>query len=172
MKALKLLASLLLLPSLAWATTPVLRGIDSISASGGSLLNVPLTGSNLVSDSATQTLTNKTLSTGSSWGGSTIGVGFGGTGSASTPSAGQLLIGTGSVYAVATPTQELEIRCNGSSTSYTLANTPNASSLVKLYVDGSILRQGSGFDYTISSATITLASACATGQTLYAVYTH
>ena len=46
----------------AFATTPVLKQIDQIQASGGSVLSVPGSGAAFVSDSATQTLTNKTLS--------------------------------------------------------------------------------------------------------------
>lgn len=44
------------------ASTLTNRQIDNINASGGTTLAVPATGANLVSDSATQTLTNKTIS--------------------------------------------------------------------------------------------------------------
>lgn len=60
--------------------------------------------------------------------------------------------------------------CNGSNTSFTLANTPVAGLTVSLSVSGTTLNQGSGQDFTISGATITLASACAIGQSLWAVY--
>lgn len=60
--------------------------------------------------------------------------------------------------------------CNGSNTSFTLAFTPVAGSTVTLSVSGTTLNQGSGQDFTISGATITLASACAIGQSLWAVY--
>lgn len=60
--------------------------------------------------------------------------------------------------------------CTGSNTSFTLANTPVAGLTVTLSVSGTTLNQGSGQDYTISGATITLASACAIGQSLWAVY--
>jgi hypothetical protein len=60
--------------------------------------------------------------------------------------------------------------CNGSTTTFTLANTPNVALTVSLYLDGLLLLQGAGKDYTISTATITLTTACATGQTLTASY--
>ena len=60
--------------------------------------------------------------------------------------------------------------CNGSTTSFTLANTPGAAATLGLYLDGMLLTQGAGKDYTISGTTITLATACATGQLLWAVY--
>lgn len=60
--------------------------------------------------------------------------------------------------------------CNGSNTSFTLAHTPGVSLTLTLYLDGVALLPGSGNDYTISSATITLGSACSTGQQLLAVY--
>jgi hypothetical protein len=44
---------------------------------------------------------------------------------------------------------------NGSNTTFTLANTPANSSL-RLYYEGSLLEPGSGNDYTLSGATITM----------------
>lgn len=60
--------------------------------------------------------------------------------------------------------------CNGSNTAFTLANTPTSVSTVVLQQDGLVLTQGSGKDYTISGASITLAVACGSGQSLWAVY--
>jgi hypothetical protein len=54
--------ALVLIPAVAFATTPILKTIDQISARGGTTLTVPSSGANLISDSATQTLTNKTFS--------------------------------------------------------------------------------------------------------------
>lgn len=72
-----------------------------------------------------------------------------------------------------TATQETPTgACNGSNTSFTLANTPTSNASVSLYQSGLILVQGAGKDYTISSSTITLTTACADGQNLYAVYSH
>jgi hypothetical protein len=59
---------------------------------------------------------------------------------------------------------------NGTNTTFILSNTPPANSAVVLTMNGLTLVQGSGNDYTISGATITMLSAPATGQKLYAVY--
>lgn len=59
---------------------------------------------------------------------------------------------------------------NGSNVTFTLANTPIASATVQLYLDGLILTQGAGKNYTISSGTITMASAPAAGQSFWAIY--
>lgn len=58
---------------------------------------------------------------------------------------------------------------NGSNTTFTLANTPTTGT-VRLYLNGIRLRSGSGNDYTISTATITMATAPATGDILLADY--
>lgn len=60
--------------------------------------------------------------------------------------------------------------CNGSNVTLTLANTPGGSASVILFIDGIIQTQGGGNDYTISGATITLATACAAGQETWAHY--
>lgn len=59
---------------------------------------------------------------------------------------------------------------NGSNATFTLANTPGASATVVFSIDGMVLTQGAGKDYTISSGTITMATAPVVGQTLWAVY--
>lgn len=70
-------------------------------------------------------------------------------------------------------TQEIPTgACNGTNTTVTLSFTPSSANAVSLYLDGFMLTQGTGLEYTISGATITLASACGTGQILYANYTH
>jgi hypothetical protein len=58
---------------------------------------------------------------------------------------------------------------NGSNVTFTLANTPVSGS-EHLYLNGQLLESGSGNDYTISSATITMASAPASGERLKASY--
>lgn len=60
--------------------------------------------------------------------------------------------------------------CNSSATTHALANTPGAAATLTVYLDGITLTQGGGADYTISGSTITMATACATGQSLWAVY--
>jgi hypothetical protein len=59
---------------------------------------------------------------------------------------------------------------NGSNVTFTLANTPPSSTTVILMLDGLVQIQGSGNDYTISGSTITMLTAPATGQKLYATY--
>jgi len=58
---------------------------------------------------------------------------------------------------------------NGSNTSYTLANTPTAGTL-RLYLNGIRLKSGAGNDYTISTNTITMATAPISGDVLIADY--
>lgn len=68
-----------------------------------------------------------------------------------------------------TPVQEAPSgSINDSNVSFTLSHTPSASARVLLYLDGMFQRQGT--DYTISSATITMIAAPATGQTMDAFY--
>lgn len=101
--------------------------------------------SNLVTLTGTQTVTNKTMS-----------------GASNTFS--QLPVAV--QYVQETPSGTVD----GSNTSFTLANTPPAGSTVSLSLDGLILTQGGGKDYTISGASITLAVAPAVGQNLWAIY--
>lgn len=58
---------------------------------------------------------------------------------------------------------------NGSNVTFTLANTPTAGS-EHLYLNGVLQESGSGNDYTISSATITMTTAPASGEKLRATY--
>ena len=57
---------------------------------------------------------------------------------------------------------------NGSNTSFTLTFAPVSSDSLDLYLDGILLRLTT--DYTISGTTITMGTAPATGQFLYASY--
>jgi len=59
---------------------------------------------------------------------------------------------------------------NSSNTAFTLANTPAAASSISCTLDGLILTQGSGKDYTVSSATLTMGTAPSTGQTIWCTY--
>lgn len=56
-----LLGTLLAMTTTAFAGVPSNRQLDTINANGGASLSVPSVGTALVSDTATQTLTNKTL---------------------------------------------------------------------------------------------------------------
>lgn len=58
---------------------------------------------------------------------------------------------------------------NGSNTAFSLANTPVAGS-EHLYLNGILLESGSGNDYTISGANITLLTTPLTGEKLRATY--
>lgn len=57
----------------------------------------------------------------------------------------------------------------GAGTTWTLANTPLASTLA-LYRNGTRLQEGAGNDYTLSTATITLALTLRTGHVILADY--
>lgn len=59
---------------------------------------------------------------------------------------------------------------NGSNVTFTLANTPTSAATVYCTEDGIFLTQGSGKDYTISGATITMATAPGTGQVIWCAY--
>ena len=58
---------------------------------------------------------------------------------------------------------------DGSNVTFTLANTPVAGT-VELYIEGYHLVPGSGNDYTISGATLTLLTAPLSGERLFANY--
>lgn len=58
---------------------------------------------------------------------------------------------------------------NGSNTSFSLANTPVAGS-EHVYLNGVLQESGAGNDYTISSATITMLTAPASGEKLRVTY--
>lgn len=58
---------------------------------------------------------------------------------------------------------------NGSTTSFTLAHTPNPSADLQLYLNGQQIIAG-GVDYSLSTATITMTNAPKTGDVLLAWY--
>jgi hypothetical protein len=58
---------------------------------------------------------------------------------------------------------------NGSNTAFTLANTPTSGTLC-LYLNGMRLKSGAGNDYTLSTNTITMATAPISGDVLIADY--
>ncbi len=71
-----------------------------------------------------------------------------------------------------TPAQEVPSGAvNGVNTTFTLVGTPNTNSRLCLFLDGLLLTQGAGKDYTLSTSTITMAVAPNPGQKLYAIYT-
>lgn len=60
---------------------------------------------------------------------------------------------------------------NGSNTAFTLASNPNPDSSLRLRLNGITLKSGAGNDFTLSSSTITMAVAPASGDVLLASYT-
>lgn len=59
---------------------------------------------------------------------------------------------------------------NSSTTAFTLSFTQVASPGLLCHLDGTVLIQGSGFDYTVSGTTLTMTSAPATGQKILCYY--
>lgn len=210
----------LFLSTSVFATTPVDKTVDALkNSSGGTSLSVPSSGSSLITDSNSVTLTNKTLDgsslittnvnfedtsdntkqlafslTGSTTGKIlTLSISQSNSETLSIPNVGssdslvtnntsatltnktlsgasntfsQLPVGGQTIQVVITPYPD------GSTTSFTLSTASPANAAVSLYLDGNILMQGAGLDYTISGSTITMSVAPALGQKLYAVYSH
>ena len=128
----------------AFASTTRVQVIDTISnSSGGSSLTVPATGSNIVSDTASQSLTNKTIS-----------------GSSNTLS---------NLPVQAQFVQDTFVG-NGSSTSLTLSFSISTAAGLTCHLDGLLLFQGASNDYTVSGTTVTMVIAPATGQKVICVY--
>lgn len=128
------------------AIASVTRTIDAdaiISSNHSKTWNFPTTADTFCGIAATQTLTNKTIN-----------------GSNNTLSN----IPVSASIVQETPSGTI----NGSNTSFSLANTPGSNSSVQVHLDGVLLVQGT--DYTISSATISMTTAPALGQSLYVVY--
>jgi hypothetical protein len=59
---------------------------------------------------------------------------------------------------------------NGTNVTFTLSVTPVAAATINCTIDGLIMTQGTGRDYTISGATLTLNEAPVTGQVLWCQY--
>ena len=53
---------------------------------------------------------------------------------------------------------------NGINVTYTLAETPNPATSLRLFLNGQLLKAGAGNDYTLSGYTITLATAYNAGE--------
>lgn len=153
------------------ATNPSTGAFTTLSATTSATLpaNTTINGSAAVSLNATQTLTNKTIGSGSSWTGGTIAIAYGGTNTTTSPTAGAVAVGNGTAYAfTAVGTSGQVLISNGSSTptwSSSLSLTSlNLSS--NLAVNGGTISSsaatGSLFD---TPTTLTLGSA-ATGLTI------
>jgi hypothetical protein len=61
---------------------------------------------------------------------------------------------------------------NSSNTAFTLANAPSPAASLLLVLNGLVLQQGAGKDYTLSGSNITMAVAPSTGDVLLAWYRH
>lgn len=143
MKRIRETILILLFSVSAFAGSTTDKQIDSIHASGGNSLSVPSTGSAVISNSASQTLTNKTIA-----------------GDANTLS--KLPVSTQIVQEVPSGT------VNGSNTAFTLSFAPPSVTGVDLTLDGLALIYTT--EYTISGSTITMVTAPSAGQKLYAEY--
>jgi hypothetical protein len=99
--------------------------------------------------------------TGGTWNASTIGVAYGGTGLTATPSNGQLAIGNGTGYSLATLTAGTNVSISNSSGGITINATPSAGGTVTS-VDGS----GGTTGLTLSGGPITVSGTLTLGGTL------
>ena len=80
----------------------ITSGANSLTLTTTGETNVTLpVGGTLATLAGSESFTNKTIGSGSTWNGNTIGVGYGGTGITGTPTNGQLLIGNGTNYTLA-----------------------------------------------------------------------
>lgn len=99
--------------------------------------------------------------TAGTWNGSTIGVAYGGTGLTATPSNGQLAIGNGTGYSLATLTAGTNVSISNTSGGITISATPAAGGTVQS-VDGS----GGTTGLTLTGGPITVSGTLTLGGTL------
>ena len=90
-----------------------LRIHDGTSPGGGTVV---------LTNSSTQTATNKTLSTGSTWQGNAVALGYGGTGAALTAVAGAVTYSTGSALALSAAGTSGQVLISGGSSAPTWVN--------------------------------------------------
>lgn len=69
-----------------------------------------------------------------------------------------------------TATSTISGALDGSNVTYGLSATPNPAASLQLFLNGALLKQGSGKDYTLSSATVTMLVAPISTDLLTAVY--
>lgn len=100
--------------------------------------------------------------TAGTWNGSTIGVGYGGTGVTSTPTNGQLLIGNGTGYSLATITAGSGISVTNGAGSITIAATGGTGTVT------SVAASGGTTGLTFSGSPITTSGTLTLGGTLAA----
>lgn len=169
MKTALLLLLALIAPTAHASSTRSINADTITNTTGGSGLSVPSTGSAVCSDSASQTLTNKTLS-GSSNTLSNIANASLVNSSITVNGTSCSLGGSCSPSASVAFNQDLFF-CSGN-TGFTLTASPTAASAVLAHQDGQLLIQGASYDYTVSGTTVTFTTACPTGAQVLIVYTH
>lgn len=122
------------------------KQIDNLqNSTGGSSLSVPSVGTAVVSDTATQTIQNKTIN-----------------GANNTLS--QLPVATQTIQVLLSPYP------NSSTTVFTLSTAPGAAIGVHCAIDGMVLLNGSGKDFSVSGSTVTFTAAPVTGQQIICWY--
>lgn len=116
--------------------------------------------------------------TAGTWNGNTIGVGYGGTGLTATPTNGQLAIGNGTGYTLATLTAGTNVSISNTSGGITISATPAAGGTVTsvamtvpsfLSVSGSPITVSGSLDVTLSGTPLPVANG-GTGATTLSGY--
>ena len=113
--------------------------------------------------------------TAGTWNGTTIGIGYGGTGLTATPTNGQLAIGNGSGYTLANLTAGTNVSISNSAGGITISATPSAGGTVTsvamtvpsfLSVSGSPITVSGSLDVTLSGTALPVANGGSGATTL------
>lgn len=152
------------------ATTPSTGVFTTLSANTSATLpsNTTIGGAAGVSISATQTLTNKTIGSGSAWNGSVIGIAYGGTNTNATPTSGAVAIGNGTSYAFTAVGTSGQVLTSNASSAPTWSSSLSLSSLTlsgNAAVNGGTLSSSSSVAALFDSSTTLTAGSSATSLT-------